>query len=66
MKQVASHFGGTRNGMAVSWPRGIAARGELRTQFHHVIDLVPTILDAAGIAAADRTSTASSRSRSRA
>ena len=50
MKQVASHFGGTRNGMAVSWPRGIAARGELRSQFHHVIDLVPTILDAAGIA----------------
>jgi arylsulfatase len=49
MKQVASHFGGTRNGMAVSWPRGIAARGELRTQFHHVIDLVPTILDAAGV-----------------
>ena len=53
MKQVASHFGGTRNGMAVSWPRGIAARGELRTQFHHVIDLVPTILDAAGITRAD-------------
>jgi arylsulfatase A-like enzyme len=49
MKQVASHFGGSRNGMAVSWPRGIAARGEMRTQFHHVIDLVPTILDAAGI-----------------
>ena len=53
MKQVASHFGGSRNGMAVSWPRGIAARGELRTQFHHVIDLVPTILDAAGIAEPD-------------
>ena len=49
MKQIASHFGGTRNGMAVSWPRGIAARGELRTQFHHVVDLAPTILDAAGI-----------------
>jgi arylsulfatase len=49
MKQIASHFGGTRNGMAVSWPRGIDARGELRTQFHHVIDLLPTILDAAGI-----------------
>jgi arylsulfatase A-like enzyme len=53
MKQVASHFGGSRNGMAVSWPRGFAARGELRTQFHHVIDLVPTILDAAGIAEPD-------------
>ena len=65
MKQVASHFGGSRNGMAVSWPRGFAARGELRTQFHHVIDLVPTILDAAGIAE-PTSSTASSRSRSRA
>ena len=50
MKQVASHFGGSRNGLAVSWPRGFVARGALRTQFHHVIDLVPTILDAAGIA----------------
>ena len=49
MKQVASHFGGTRNGMAVSWPAGITATGELRSQFHHVIDLAPTILDAAGI-----------------
>ena len=49
-KQVASHFGGTRNGLAISWPRGIAAAGEQRTQFHHVIDLVPTILDAAGVA----------------
>jgi arylsulfatase len=50
MKQVASHFGGTRNGLAVSWPAGFASRGELRTQFHHVIDLAPTILDAAGVA----------------
>jgi arylsulfatase len=50
-KQVASHFGGTRNGMAVSWPRGIAERGGTRTQFHHVIDIVPTILEAAGIPA---------------
>lgn len=49
MKQVASHFGGTRNGMALSWPRGVTANGELRSQFHHVIDLAPTILDAAGI-----------------
>ncbi|MCV7007002.1 arylsulfatase [Mycobacterium gordonae] len=49
MKQVASHFGGTRNGLAVSWPRKIAARGEQRGQFHHVIDVMPTILEAAGI-----------------
>jgi arylsulfatase A-like enzyme len=48
-KQIASHFGGTRNGMAVSWPRGIAERGGTRHQFHHVIDVVPTILEAAGI-----------------
>ncbi|MGD1171496.1 arylsulfatase [Mycobacterium seoulense] len=49
MKQVASHFGGTRNGLAISWPQGITAAGEQRSQFHHVIDIVPTILDAAGI-----------------
>ena len=49
MKQVASHFGGTRNGMAISWPAGIDSAGEQRGQFHHVIDLAPTILDAAGI-----------------
>jgi arylsulfatase len=48
-KQVASHFGGTRNGMAVSWPRRISDRGGVRTQFHHVIDIVPTILEVAGI-----------------
>jgi len=46
-KQVASHFGGTRNGTIVHWPRGIAARGEIRHQFHHVIDVAPTILEAA-------------------
>ena len=51
MKQVASHLGGTRNGLAVSWPRKIAAAGEQRSQFHHVIDIAPTILDAAGIEA---------------
>ena len=51
MKQVASHFGGTRNGMAVSWPRRIADAGGLRSQFHHVIDLAPTIYEAAGIVA---------------
>jgi arylsulfatase A-like enzyme len=50
-KQVASHFGGTRNGMAISWPEGTKARGEIRSQFHHVIDIVPTILEAVGIQA---------------
>jgi arylsulfatase len=48
-KQVASHFGGTRNSTAVSWPKGIKAKGEIRQQFHHVIDIVPTILEAAGL-----------------
>jgi len=48
-KQVASHFGGTRNGMVVHWPNGVDARGEVRQQFHHVIDVAPTILEAAGI-----------------
>jgi arylsulfatase A-like enzyme len=48
-KQVASHFGGTRNPVVVSWPARIKATGGLRTQFHHVIDLVPTILEAGGI-----------------
>ena len=48
-KQVASHFGGTRNGTIVRWPKGIKAKGELRNQFHHVIDVAPTILDLAGI-----------------
>jgi arylsulfatase A-like enzyme len=48
-KQVASHWGGTRNGMIVHWPKGVKAKGELRTQFHHVIDLSPTILEAAGL-----------------
>jgi arylsulfatase A-like enzyme len=48
-KQVASHFGGTRNGTVVHWPMGIKAKGELRTQFHHVIDLAPTVLEAAGL-----------------
>jgi arylsulfatase A-like enzyme len=53
-KQVASHFGGTRNAMAVSWPDGIKEAGGLRTQFHHVIDILPTILDAANIPAPER------------
>ncbi|MFM8224397.1 MAG: sulfatase-like hydrolase/transferase, partial [Planctomycetaceae bacterium] len=48
-KQVASHFGGTRNPLVVHWPQGIKARGEIRTQFHHVIDVVPTILEACQI-----------------
>jgi arylsulfatase len=48
-KQVASHWGGTRNGTIVHWPNGIAARGEVRSQFHHVIDIAPTVLEAAGI-----------------
>jgi arylsulfatase len=48
-KQVASHFGGTRNPMVVHWPKGIKAKGELRTQFHHCIDIVPTILDCCGV-----------------
>ena len=48
-KQVASHFGGTRNPLVVHWPDGIKSRGELRTQFHHVIDIVPTILDVCGV-----------------
>ncbi|MGB0124231.1 MAG: arylsulfatase [Silvibacterium sp.] len=48
-KQVASHFGGTRQGMAISWPGHINDPGSIRTQFHHLIDIVPTILEAAGI-----------------
>src|SRR5262245_1561979 len=50
-KQVASHFGGTRQGMAIAWPNRIKDAGGIRTQFHHMIDIVPTILDAAGITA---------------
>jgi arylsulfatase len=48
-KQVASHFGGTRNGMVMHWPKGIKAKGEVRSQFHHVIDVAPTALEAAKI-----------------
>jgi hypothetical protein len=50
-KQVASHFGGTRQGMAISWPGHIKDVGGIRTQFHHMIDIVPTILEAARIKA---------------
>jgi len=49
MKQVPSDFGGTRNGMVVSWPKRIKANNEIRTQFSHVIDVAPTILEAAGL-----------------
>ena len=50
-KQVASHFGGTRQGMVVAWPNRIKDAGGIRTQFHHVIDIVPTLLEATGIPA---------------
>jgi arylsulfatase A-like enzyme len=48
-KQISSHFGGIRQGMAISWPKVIKDKGGIRTQFHHVIDIVPTILEAARI-----------------
>ncbi len=48
-KQVASHFGGTRNAMVMHWPGGMKARGGMRSQFHHVIDVAPTALEAAKI-----------------
>ena len=48
-KQVASHWGGTRNGTILHWPKGIQGKGELRSQFHHVIDVASTILEAAGL-----------------
>jgi arylsulfatase len=48
-KQVASSYGGTRNGMVVHWPKGIKGKGETRSQWHHVIDIAPTILEAAGL-----------------
>ena len=50
-KQVASHFGGTRQGLAISWPARIKDVGAIRNQFHHIIDIVPTILEATGIKA---------------
>jgi arylsulfatase len=53
-KQVASHFGGTRNGMAIAWPARIKDKGGIRHQFHHVIDIVPTILEAAGLPQPER------------
>ena len=48
-KQIASHWGGTRNGTIVHWPKSVKAKGEVRSQFHHVIDVAPTILDVAGL-----------------
>jgi len=48
-KQIPSNFGGTRNGMVIHWPKRITAKGEVRTQFHHVIDIAPTVLEAAGL-----------------
>ena len=48
-KQVASHWGGTRNGTIIHWPKGIQAKGEVRSQFQHVIDVAPTILEAVGL-----------------
>lgn len=50
-KQVASHFGGTRNGLVISWPARIKDQGGIRSQFHHVVDITPTILDAVGLPA---------------
>ncbi len=50
-KQIASHFGGTKNAMAISWPKRINAHGEMRTQFAHVIDIMPTVLEAVGVPA---------------
>jgi arylsulfatase len=52
-KQIASHWGGVRQGMAISWPKVIKDKGGIRNQFHHIIDIVPTILEAVGIQAPD-------------
>jgi arylsulfatase len=48
-KQVASSYGGTRNGMVIQWPKGIRSKGELRAQWHHVVDIAPTVLEVAGL-----------------
>jgi arylsulfatase A-like enzyme len=63
-KQIAGSYGGTRNPLVVFWPRQITAKGQLRTQWHHVIDIVPTILEAAGLPS-PAWSTARRRPRSR-
>ncbi len=48
-KQVAGSYGGSRNGLVVHWPKGIASKGQVRSQWHHVIDIAPTVLEAAGV-----------------
>jgi len=48
-KQVASHYGGTRNPLVVHWPAGIESKGEIRSQWHHVTDIAPTVMEAAGL-----------------
>ena len=48
-KQVASHYGGTRNPLVIHWPKGIKANGEVRSQWHHVTDIAPTVMEAAGL-----------------
>ena len=48
-KQIASHFGGVRQGMAISWPKVLKDKGGIRNQFHHIIDILPTILEAASL-----------------
>jgi arylsulfatase A-like enzyme len=65
VKQIPSFFGGTRQGMAISWPARIKDKGGIRWQFHHVIDIVPTIVEVTGIRAPTQL-TASPRSRSKA
>jgi len=63
-KQVASDFGGTRNGLVVHWPAGIKAKGEVRSQFTHAIDIAPTVFEACNVPA-PKTVTASTKTRSR-
>jgi arylsulfatase len=48
-KQIASNYGGTRNGMVIHWPKGVKVKNEMRSQWHHVIDIAPTVLEAAGL-----------------
>ena len=65
-KQVASHYGGTRNPLVVHWPEGIKAKGEIRSQWHHVTDIAPTVMEAAGLPFPTTRSMAQSRSPSKA
>ncbi|MEO8324756.1 MAG: arylsulfatase [Nitrospirota bacterium] len=48
-KQVASNYGGTRNPVVIQWPKGIKAKGEIRSQWHHIVDIAPTVMEAAGL-----------------